>query len=237
MANLSSRLDKIEKGFKGLLAGSKPKTVPRKPGEAVIDIDRYTQLDELALMQLDELKRLNQILLAQTAILKETGKQQAAYVPQDKSLPVIVDKLNRIIETQAVINHTAPAKDVYFTYPPDGTKKTVSKGRMIIDFYEGVVKLPDGMDERISDSLRRLKLPEGSIRSFAIFSNQAARYSLDEAGLKPIDASDFQTERNQSFTKARLETTTDTQITIWASTNPDAFFGKLGATTTGGIIN
>lgn len=132
---------------------------------------------------------------------------------------------------------TKPTQDFYFTYPADGTKKTISKGRVIIDFYAGTVKLPDGTEERLSDSLRRFKQDGVAIGSLSIYSSQAAKYALDEGGLKPIDASDFQTERNQSFTKLRLETTTDTQITIWASTNPDAFFGKLGATTTGGIIN
>lgn len=230
---LSDGLSRIEEHIKKYRAAdtNKPVTKNQKP------LDRFTNVDELLLALVEE-QRITTDLLQQILEKKpENPEKQQLYVPQDNSLSLIAGRLDRLIELQAVRGRGEKGQDIYFTYPADGTKKTVGAGRTIIDFYNGVVKLPDGTEEKISDSLVKHKLEPGSIRSFTISADQAAKYSLDYGGLKPITATDFQSDRNESFSTLILETTVDTPITIWASTNPDAFFGKIGAGTTGGLVN
>lgn len=109
---------------------------------------------------------------------------------------------------------------IYFTYPADGTRKTVGIGRMIIDLYEGKVKLPDGSEEKLSDSLKSHKMEYA--RSLAIECDQIVKYGLDTGGLKPNGAANIQTETYQKFRRIVIETTTNTQVNVWASTNPAA---------------
>lgn len=111
----------------------------------------------------------------------------------------------------------------YYTYPPDGTRKTVGAGRTVIDFYDGTVKLPDGTDETLSGSLKTHS--RDYVRSVMVECDQAARYGLDDKGLKPINAGNVQTETNQEFTRLVIETTTSTQINVWACTHPTAKIG------------
>lgn len=112
-------------------------------------------------------------------------------------------------------------ESIYFTYPSDGTKKSVSIGRVIIDFYNGTVKLPDGTEEKISDSLKVHKLKQA--RSLSIYSSQDAKYGLDDRALKPISAAKTHAETFQKFTRVVIDIAiASAQISVWACTHPAA---------------
>lgn len=113
----------------------------------------------------------------------------------------------------------------YFTYPSDGTKKTVGKGITQIDFLEGKVYLPDGTEEHISDNLRNHKEP--FIRSFMIDTDQDIVFWLDNSGKKSIDQDDIHGETYQNFRMLYIKTTTTTAFSIWACTNPEAFLRRF----------
>lgn len=237
LKKLPDKLTEIESRLRQVSVQPKKRILARAGDNLNLNrIDRFTSVDELLLIQIDESRKTRALL---TEIAAGIGAlRQPIDIRQDKYSPVVAERLERLVQLQEAKSvSTEPVRDYNFIYPPDGSKKTVDAGRTIIDFYQGVVKLPNGTEEYMSDSLRKHMLEPGSVRSVAISTSQASRYGLDNMGLKPIDATDFQTERKQSFTVLQLETTMQTQITVWASTNPDAFFGKIGASTTGGVIN
>ena len=81
-----------------------------------------------------------------------------------------------IIEMPGVLPSGAPKGVVlkpkthpYFTYPRDGTKKTVGRGITMLNFWDGTVELADGTDDWISDKLQAYR-DEEFIRSFQIDS-------------------------------------------------------------------
>lgn len=130
-----------------------------------------------------------------------------------------LDKIIELLEKQIELS----TDFYYITYPADGSTKTVSAGTIIIDLYEGIVKLPNGVEERLSDSLKAHDRQYA--RSFVIYCSVTAKYKLDDRGYKPIDGT--QSERYQKFQRVTMETTEDTNFTFWACTNPDAFFQKF----------
>ena len=123
----------------------------------------------------------------------------------------------------------------YFTYPKDGTKKTLGKGITEIDFWEGIVVLADGTEEYLSDKLESYNEPY--IRSFQIDTNKDIKVWLDGFGKRPIDLDDIHMETHQNFRRLYIETTQATQIHLWASTNPRAFVRRLKPAIFRGTIN
>jgi len=113
----------------------------------------------------------------------------------------------------------------YFTYPSDGTKKTVGKGITQIDFFTGKVTLPDGTEELLSDNLRNHEEP--FIRSFMLDVDQNIVFWLDNSGKKPIDRDDIHGETYQNFRILYIETTRRTEFFVWACTNPEAFLRRF----------
>lgn len=111
-------------------------------------------------------------------------------------------------------------ENLYITYPADGTKKSVDKGKVVIDFYNGKVKLPDGTNENISDNLKNHNLELA--HSLMVEVDKDAKYSLDNGGSKPIGAGNVQNETYQDFAEIIIETSQTTQIAVWACTNPAA---------------
>lgn len=199
-------------------------------------IDRITDIDELLRTLIQESRTTNSLLTSLLQRPAPVDQENRLFVPGDNSLSLLTERLGEFIDQQQS-GKSVNKEFFYFTYPADGTKKTIGIGKTVFDFYNGIVKLPDGTTEYISDSLKKHNLDPGSIHAMAIGCDKAAKYSLDNGGYKPITATDFQTERNLGFTTLVLDTTVNTPTTVWASTNPDAFFGKLGANVTGGIVN
>lgn len=123
----------------------------------------------------------------------------------------------------------------YFTYPRDGTRKTLTEGITIIDFWDGVVTLPDGTEESISDKLEAYG--DEYIRSFQVDTNQDIIIWLDDFGKKPIDKDDIHLEGFQNFRKLYIQTTEDTLIHVWASTYAQAHIRSLKPAIFRGTIN
>jgi len=113
----------------------------------------------------------------------------------------------------------------YFTYPSNGTKKTVGKGITQIDFFTGKITLPDGTEEMLSDSLRNHEEP--FIKSFMIDVDHDVVFWLDNSGKKPIDLDDLHGETYQNFRILYIETTESTTFFVWACTNPEAFLRRF----------
>jgi len=108
----------------------------------------------------------------------------------------------------------------YFTYPRTGGTKSVAKGILTLDFYNGTATLPDGTEEQISDSLESHSLRE--VRSIFIQADQNATGWLDESGRFPINANEACVMTYQNFRALYIETTVTTNISVWSSTHPMA---------------
>ncbi len=135
-----------------------------------------------------------------------------------------------IIDRKEMIHIPAvrPAEKIYpyFTYPRDGTKKTIGKGVTILDFWDGHVELADGTEDYISDKLQAYP-NEYFIRSFQIDTNKDIKIWLDEFGKKPIDADDIHMETYQNFKRLYIQTTESTSFHVWASTMAEAYIRRL----------
>lgn len=123
----------------------------------------------------------------------------------------------------------------YFTYPRDGTRKTLTEGITIIDFWDGVVTLPDGTEESISDKLEAYG--DEYVRSFQVDTNQNIIIWLDDFGKKPIDKDDIHLATHQEFRRLYIQTTQDTRFFVWASTSAEAEIRSLKPAIFRGIIN
>lgn len=108
----------------------------------------------------------------------------------------------------------------YLTYPRTGGTKSVAKGILVLDFYNGIATLPDGAKEQISDSLESHKLKE--VKSVLIETNKDATGWLDESGKFPINANEASVMTYQNFSTLYIEATETTNINVWTSTHPIA---------------
>ena len=145
----------------------------------------------------------------------------AEKIAEKISIPSIPERIERVAPSIPLLDREFH----YFTYPSDGTKKTVGKGVTQIDFFTGKVTLPDGTEEMLSDSLRNHEEP--FIKSFMIDVDEAVVFWLDNAGKKPIDLDDLHGETYQNFRNLYLETTKSTTFFVWACTNPEAFLRRF----------
>ena len=106
----------------------------------------------------------------------------------------------------------------YFTYPVDGTEKTLPAGRTRIDFYKGEVTLPDGTTENLLTSLEQED--DTHVRGAYVGVDKDVVAWLDNGSKTPVPASDYWSLINVSFKTLWIETTLETKITVWASTGP-----------------
>lgn len=112
--------------------------------------------------------------------------------------------------------------DFSISYPSDGTRKTVGAGTTTIDFFNGIVTLPDGTKDIIRDSLQ--KHGRKFARSFYVDATLESTVQVDdEANIIPISADDFVAEGFQNFQRLTIETIAETEIFAWCCTNPTAF--------------
>jgi hypothetical protein len=148
----------------------------------------------------------------------------------------IIDRREEIIKYIPISPLEIKKIHPYFTYPRDGTKKTVGAGVTQLDFWEGVVTLPDNTEEPISDKLEAYGDDE-YIRSFQVDTNQDIKIWLDDFGKKPIDKDDIHLEAYQHFRRLYIETTEDTEFHVWASTFAEAYIRSLKPAIFRGSIN
>ena len=113
----------------------------------------------------------------------------------------------------------------YFTYPVDGTKKTITEGTTEINFFDGEVHLAAGSDEVLTDTLQRRGLD--FVRSLFIETDKEIKVNLDDKSKYPVPADGLFALGHQTFQRASLTATEDTKITLWASTNPEALLAWI----------
>lgn len=172
-----------------------------------------------------ELKELKDEIQQAAEALRESLKLQKKIVERR------IEISEKVVEEPVV----KPKRYPYFTYPRDGTKKTVGKGTTVLDFYDGTVILPDGTADRISDSLQAHNEPY--IRSFQVDTNKAIKIWLDGYGKKPVDLDDIHLETQQTFRRLYIETTESTIFHVWASTQAEAYIRRLKPAIFRGVIN
>ncbi|MBW2672640.1 MAG: hypothetical protein JRD89_04380 [Deltaproteobacteria bacterium] len=126
----------------------------------------------------------------------------------------------------AEITEGVPRPDVYITFPPEGGWESVPKGTTTADLFMGVVTLPDGTRKKMSGSLSATGF--GFARSVLVEATKEVIVNLDGRGKFTISAGEFLPILFQRFRTVYIETTEDTSIRLWASTNPEGVPRMLG---------
>ena len=78
-----------------------------------------------------------------------------------------------------------PKKDVYITYPKSGGSKAIGAGDLVIDFFEGTARLPDGEEERLSGKLKDTAFPYAYA---TVHASQAVVVDMDNQGGWTVNA-------------------------------------------------
>ena len=112
----------------------------------------------------------------------------------------------------------------YFSYPKDGTRKTIPAGDTKIDFYSGEVALPDGSREDLLTSLQQEE--KEWIRSIFIEADQDIKVWLDTGSITPVASTEYFTIPHTNFRVLWIKATVNTDIAVWASTHPDGAIRK-----------
>ena len=105
------------------------------------------------------------------------------------------------------------------TIPPEGGTETLTEGTTQLDFYTGEVILADGTEGKLSGSLE--SIGETHARSVVINADKQIVVELDDGGKHTVDVNTIFSPTNQRFRIAFITVTEDTEISVWASTNPD----------------
>lgn len=157
--------------------------------------------------------------------------------PPAEALPDIRRLLAEILGEIRSMSFTPREKRefTYLTYPADGTKKSIGKGTMVVDFLAGEVILPDGTKEYVSSSLRAYEEP--LMRSVFVETDKEIKVQLDEYGKYPVDADDFFLMTWTNFTRLTIYTTETTEVAVEACTNPEAVLKKVMTRAVRGVIN
>lgn len=123
--------------------------------------------------------------------------------------------------------HSLLAKDreegdnvFYFTFPPSGGTKTITKGTTELDVYTGEVFLANDAEEKLSNSLR--SCGKQYARSVVITADKPFDVQLDDGGKRTIDVDKIYVDTHQKFQHVSIEVEESTKIKFWASTSPDA---------------
>lgn len=125
-----------------------------------------------------------------------------------------IDRLGSQLVTPSEENN-----DIYITYPPEGEKREVSVGTLMIDFFTGEVTLPNGNTERTSFRLENSDFEV--VRSLSVDVNKAAILTLDSGGKYSVGANQLFSIERQKCRIVYMEFTEVANITLWASTNEE----------------
>lgn len=192
-------------------------------------LDRFTSIDE---RQAETNKLLGDLIAAikREPLLPTLPDEVPPGGPPDREIlvptmeVVLLDSIDRRLLTLeqvlAGVGLTEPV-DFSFTYPAEGGDKTVDKGDVMIDFFEGDVFLPDGTKEKLHDSLRNHD--KQFIRSYFIKPSKEVTFNVDGRGNTTIGAGDVHMETLQNFTRLYIKILEDdTSFRCWTCTNPNA---------------
>lgn len=192
---------------------------PEIPPERILD--RLTRMDELLALNLEATRSLTEAIKSLKVVPAAPPVAPPVFPPD------ALEVLKQIHKELKSMSFT-PRKErifTYFTYPLTGERKTVPAGTTKIDFYKGVVTLPDGTRETLSDSLEARK--EFLVRSVFVETDKAIKVKLDDYGKIPVDAEDFLLMTWINFKTLWIYTTETTNISAEACTNPEAILRKL----------
>lgn len=120
-----------------------------------------------------------------------------------------------------------PRPDVYITFPPEGGWESVPKGTTTADLFMGVVTLPDGTRKKMSGGLSRAGFEFA--RSVLVEATKEVTVNLDGRGKFTVGAGELLPIVFQRFRTVYIETTEDTSIRLWASTDPEGVPRKVTA--------
>ncbi len=121
---------------------------------------------------------------------------------------------------------------LYMVYPTDGGSASVDAGDMLLDFYDGSVRLPNGDEERMSDKLEGSR--HGHVNIVAIDRpDQDIDISLDGGGYIRIEADSFRAILFPAK-KLRIKLTATTNLRVFGATD-DRFLYAEGPPIHSGI--
>jgi len=118
-----------------------------------------------------------------------------------------------------------PPKDtraVTFYYPSSGGQKTLPIGATEIDFNEGKVILPDGTIEYLSSKLSGSAY--SAVAALYISASKAFKINID--GIAELSVTKNFRKKHISIQRVIINCTEETDILLWASTDPDAELEK-----------
>jgi len=142
-----------------------------------------------------------------------------------RHLSGLTERILQEIERAGLMPRIPTKPDIYITYPPEGGWKSVPKGTTTVDLLAGRVVLPDGTRERTSGSLEATGFEFA--RSILVEATKTITVNLDGRGKFTISSGEFLPIVFQRFQIVYIETTEETKIRLWASTNPEGVPRKV----------
>lgn len=173
-------------------------------GERLVDrtyLDRSTSIDNILMDKI--LPILEKIDNGNITVQRPEG-------PTD-------DVLNRLLDLQEK-RYEDDTEIVFFTYPDDGTRITINAGDTVLNYRVGTIKDAAGTVSRMSSSLQDQK--KEFLRSMAIVGDRDVIIQLDESDKSPVRADVLTGYTFNQFEKLTITATGDTEIAVFACTNP-----------------
>jgi hypothetical protein len=162
------------------------------------------------------LERINETLTAQktqvesyTAIAEQ---QLKAAERQQETISELKDVTVKDVKERTIVHE--------ISYPSGEDTKDIPKGTTDIDLWTGDVFLGDGTEDRLSDSLERLK--SDSIRSISVNVTKAYVIEVDDKADHSMSADDTLVLTGISCRKISITVTEPAKMKFWGSTNPNA---------------
>lgn len=170
-------------------------------------LDYITRMDDL----IDEFKRQS---LLQTNSINDSMRTMKDIQDESK---------HTLLEIKNIQQHRTDleSKSLQITYPPEGGTKTVSAGVTTFNFVTGVVTLPTGDQEDMSESLH--DNDETHCRSLLLKANKPITIRIDEEGAFSPDAQAYFQIPYKEFRTLKMTTSSiATKVSVQAFSNPAA---------------
>ena len=162
------------------------------------------------------LERINETLAAQkTQVAAYTAiaeQQLNAAERQSETLSELKEVTVKDVKERTIVHE--------ISYPSGEDTKRIPVGTTEIDLWTGDVFLGDGTEDRLSDSLERLK--SDSIRSISVNVTKAYVIEVDDKADHSMSADDTIVLIGISCRKVSVTVTEPAKMKFWGSTNPNA---------------
>ena len=177
-------------------------------------IDSADNLFELK----ERIKRLaNKEPLKLGGIIPKESKNLSAIEPETQKLVRAETFSSKAEKRESIPAKRERAKDIYITYPADGSKKTVEKGTLVVDLFTGEVTLPDGTVEHTSLFLDNMGFDVA--KKLTLDTDKNVTLSLDSGGKYEVEGGEIELTVKQGFRIVYIETTEETELNVWVSTD------------------